>query len=107
MIYFVLNHCPHLHLEMGPCYLCIIGFKYFFLSGNIFSMVIKIVFIGFRYFSLSGNIFSMLQINKNRFSKRFPDVTDTLKSHDPEMALLKYLRKYCSWEFILKKEMTV
>lgn len=49
----------------------------------------------------------MLQINKNRFPKRFPDITDTLKSHDPEMALLKYLRKYCSWEFILKKEMTV
>lgn len=86
MIYFVLNLCPHLHLEIGPSYLCIIGFKYFFPSGN---------------------IFSMLQINKNRFPKRFPDITDTLKSHDPEMALLKYLRKYCSWEFILKKEMTV
>lgn len=46
-------------------------------------------------------IFSMLQINKKYVSKQFPDITESLKSHDPKVeklirkwgnkALLKYL----------------
>lgn len=70
--YFILNLYSHLHCEKVTCL-------------SVFSIYM---------YSLSGYIFSMLQIKKNRVPKPFPDITETLESHDLEME--KMIRKWGS-----------